>query len=395
MAVYKPTYTDKNTGKLKQSAVWWYHFSFAGRRIQESTKSKRKTVAVEAEKQRRRELEQGFNAIADTRAERIKTIAEMADGFLEDYRLRNPRSTTFADWALRHVKRITGKAMAVDVSEDTVTGYQTARLKEGAAPKSINEEVGFLIRLLGDQGDILRLKLRRKKQLKLATRDRVARAFSTVEKTALLEAAKLRRSPAIYPALMLALHAGMRDSEIRGLQWSRIDLVRAIVTVGDSKTQAGEGRTIPLNGDVLTALVAHAGWFLEKFGETRPEWFVFPYGKPQPSDPTKPTTTFKTVWNKVKADAGVIGRWHDNRHAFITDLAESGEASDETIRDMAGHVSRQMLKHYSHIGMQAKRRAVQSLTKGANAPMTGNLNAFKTLENSEPAKVSAKVEGVN
>jgi hypothetical protein len=41
----------------------------------------------------------------------------------------------------------------------------------------------------------------------------------------------------------------------------------------------------------------------------------------------------------------------------ITGLAESGEASDETIRDMAGHVSRQMLKHYSHIGMVAKRRA--------------------------------------
>jgi hypothetical protein len=54
------------------------------------------------------------------------------------------------------------------------------------------------------------------------------------------------------------------------------------------------------------------------------------------------------VWAGVKKDAGVTGRWHDNRHTFITDLAESGEASDETIRDIAGHVSKQMLKHYSH-----------------------------------------------
>jgi hypothetical protein len=38
-------------------------------------------------------------------------------------------------------------------------------------------------------------------------------------------------------------------------------------------------------------------------------------------------------------------------------LAESGDASDETIRDMGGHVSRQMLKPDSHIGMEAKRRA--------------------------------------
>jgi hypothetical protein len=34
---------------------------------------------------------------------------------------------------------------------------------------------------------------------------------------------------------------------------------------------------------------------------------------------------------------------------------------DETIRDIAGHVSKQMLKHYSHIRMDAKRRAVESL----------------------------------
>ena len=53
------------------------------------------------------------------------------------------------------------------------------------------------------------------------------------------------------------------------------------------------------------------------------------------------------------------GRWHDNRHTFITELAESGEASDETIRDIAGHVSKQMLKHYSshrHGGQAAGRR---------------------------------------
>ena len=61
----------------------------------------------------------------------------------------------------------------------------------------------------------------------------------------------------------------------------------------------------------------------------------------------------------------MTGRFHDTRHTFITDLAESGEAGDETIRDLAGHVSKQMLKHYSHIRMEAKRRAVDSLGKRA------------------------------
>lgn len=153
----------------------------------------------------------------------------------------------------------------------------------------------------------------------------------------------------------------MRDAEIRELQWERVDLHKGIVTVGDSKTEAGEGRTIPMNSDVLTATVDHSKWFLKKFEETRPHWYVFPYGKPQPTDPTKPVTTMKTVWTKVKKDAGLKGRWHDNRHTFITDLAESGSASDETIKDMGGHVSNRMLKHYSHIRMDAKRKAVESL----------------------------------
>lgn len=97
----------------------------------------------------------------------------------------------------------------------------------------------------------------------------------------------------------------------------------------------------------------------EKFGETRPEWYVFPFGRPRPSDPTRPITTFKTVWKRKNAK--VTGRWHDNRHTLITDLAESG-AGDQTIMDIAGHVSKRMLRH-SHIRMEAKRTALESIVK--------------------------------
>src|SRR5262249_45584854 len=152
------------------------------------------------------------------------------------------------------------------------------------------------------------------------------------------------------PALerMLALHAGMGDAEIRGLQWERLDLSRAFLIVGESKSEAGEGRTIPLNSALLGTFVAYAKWYTGRFGTIQPEWYVFPYGKPRPKDPTRPMVTLKTSWGNVRKKAGVTGRWHDNRHTLITDLAESG-AGDETIRDIAGHVSKQMLKHYSHI----------------------------------------------
>ena len=176
----------------------------------------------------------------------------------------------------------------------------------------------------------------------------------------MLVAAKSARSPAIYPALMLALNAGMRDAEIRGLQWDRMDLSKAVLTVRDSKTEAGEGRTIPLNSALHEAMVEYAKWYTKRFGTIRPEWYLFAFGRPRPQDPTRPMVTLKTSWNNARKKAGVKGRWHDNRHTLVTDLAESG-AGDETIRDIAGHVSKQMLKHYSHIRMVAKRTALESI----------------------------------
>jgi integrase len=41
-------------------------------------------------------------------------------------------------------------------------------------------------------------------------------------------------------------------------------------------------------------------------------------------------------------------RFHDLRYSAVTVLAESG-ASDQTIMSLAGHVSKRMLDHYSHI----------------------------------------------
>jgi integrase len=55
-------------------------------------------------------------------------------------------------------------------------------------------------------------------------------------------------------------------------------------------------------------------------------------------------------------------------HCAITQLAEGG-ASDATIMAIAGHVSRRMLERYSHVRMEAKRRAMEALA--ASTKMAG------------------------
>ena len=61
--------------------------------------------------------------------------------------------------------------------------------------------------------------------------------------------------------------------------------------------------------------------------------------------------------------------WHDLRHTFVTRLAEHPDVSEQTIRASAGHVSNQMLQHYSHIRSRAKQAAIRTLEDQSIEPI--------------------------
>jgi hypothetical protein len=74
----------------KRGNTYWYSFWFAGTYIQESAKTPSKTLAKEAERNRRRELEEGYNNI--TRADkkqRVKLVRVAADEYLTAYKARH------------------------------------------------------------------------------------------------------------------------------------------------------------------------------------------------------------------------------------------------------------------------------------------------------------------
>jgi hypothetical protein len=77
---------------------------------------------------------------------------------------------------------------------------------------------------------------------------------------------------------------------------------------------------------------------------------------------------------------------HDLPHHAITKLAESPEASEQTIMAIAGHVSREMLEHYSHVRQEAKRRAVEApdnVTIMAQLGMGGGSEATHRCEKAQ------------
>lgn len=187
------------------------------------------------------------------------------------------------------------------------------------------------------------------------------RALSTEQEGRLLGAAQKNKSRLIGAFIRIGLLTGMRSSEIRTLQVGRVNLHNRTLRVGKAKTNAGTGREIPMNGALYETLADQVAWLKEKFGEPRPEWYLFPFSdRVKPIDPTRPVTTVKTAWEAVRTTAKVTCRFHDLRHTALTKMAEA-DVPESTMKALAGHMSRAMLERYSHIRMEAKRRAVESL----------------------------------
>jgi integrase len=74
----------------------------------------------------------------------------------------------------------------------------------------------------------------------------------------------------------------------------------------------------------------------------------------------------KAAWTRAARPLKGL-RFHDLRHQAITELAETGTA-DATLMAVAGHLSRQMMEHYSHVRMAAKRAALDRLAGGLMKP---------------------------
>lgn len=363
MSVYRPTYTDPKTGESKTASTWWVDFTIAKKRVRESTNTTRKTIAVEYEKQRRRDLERALAGLPTEEAtDRIKTVSEALNGYREGYKVNHrARSVAWIGERGAHIHRLLGALRLPDVTADRIRSYMRTRQAEGAGNRTINMELEITSRAIGRTWRELWPKVKKLEEPKDA-----GRALSSDEEQALLDAAALNRSRTIHTFIRIALFTAMRYSEIRTLRWRQIDLAGRAIRVGQSKTASGTGRVIPMN-DNLAAVLEHRDWLESEKGigaKVQPDWFVFPFSsRVKPVDPARSATTIKSAWEAVRDKSGVACRFHDLRHTTLTKWAEVG-VPESTMLALAGHMSRAMLERYSHIRLSAKRVAVDGLTIG-------------------------------
>lgn len=361
----------------KRGDVWWYKFCFNGQLIRESSKSESKTVAKDAERARRRELEQAYNRIP--KRERVPLLSNAADVWLASKVGLAERSVERYEQCVEHLKNEFGKGLVCDVGANDIAEYRSKRLAAGVSNRTVNYEIGSLrgiLRQFGLWGPIAdRVKA-------LPERHDVGRAISIEEESRLLKAASLSRSPALLPLVVISIDSGMRLGETQNLRrndlalvWKDGAILRGEITVGKSKTAAGTGRVIPLSRRACACL----SMWMERFSDAGPDTYLFPSHKiglagnsRQPAlyavDLNRPMGSWRKAWRIACKSAGVRYRPHDMRHTFISRLAENPSVSEQTIKALAGHVSRQMLERYSHIRSEAKQAAILALDQPSIEP---------------------------
>ena len=375
-------------GLFKRGNVWWYKFLFNGQLVRESSKSRSKTVSKESERTRRREMEERFNGIG--KRQRAQIFSVIAGAWLEAQAAHlSPRSVLIERTNLKHLNPVFGKTLLCDITADDIARYQAERLKKaGAAPKTVNLEVGTLRAILRKN----RIWANLQPDVKmLRNRDDAGRAITADEEKRLLEACLASRSRSLYRAVVVALSTCMRYSEIRLLKWGQLDFARHTVTVGWSKTEAGDGRVIPLNERAYKVLSMWAS----NFPDRAPEHYLFPterYGAAgdvftpctYDTDPTKPIGNWKEAWEAAKRRAKVQCRFHDLRHTGCTRMLEAGVPFSvvATIMGWSATATVRMVKRYGHIGQAAQREAVAALN-GVDFETGGAQNWAQSQRSSE------------
>ena len=383
----------------KRGQYWHMDVMVNGVRYSEALDTSDRREALRLEKNRVAEIHQGKNASPMGREFARKPFGVAADQFLEE---RKPhvaeRTAVLERNLLSSLRKFFGERPLLRVRAEDIATYQKARRETGISGRTLNMEIAVLRRLMkrAKVWAIVAEDVRRDRENKGG----VARVLTAEQEKLLFETAASKEDWLVaYCAAVLAVSTTCRGIELKHLRWRDVDLFDQAAVIRRSKTEAGH-RAIPLNADALAAL-ARLRERAEAIGSSGPDHFVFPTCEHNRIDPNRPQKSWRTSWralvdsaakragNEAAEEATKNGkdpeearkraasafvsekgqrlRFHDLRHQAITELAEAG-ASDATLMALAGHLSREMLEHYSHVRMAAKRAALDKLAGGLMKP---------------------------
>lgn len=137
----------------------------------------------------------------------------------------------------------------------------------------------------------------------------------------------------LIPLVRFSLATGLRQRNACRLEWKNVDLERRCAWVHADESKNKRPIAVPLNADAMAVLRGCQG---------KHEGFVFTYrGKPVWWVGTK-------AWRRALQRAGIENfRWHDLRHSWATQHANSGTPLS-VLQELGGWESPEMVRRYAH-----------------------------------------------
>ncbi len=148
------------------------------------------------------------------------------------------------------------------------------------------------------------------------------------------------------PAATLPGPTGLRQANVKGLEWQYVDLERKHAWIPGSKHKNGKPHSVPLNEMALSVL-------RKQLGKHPTRVFTF-RGEPIGQVNTK-------AWTAALERAGIEDfRWHDLRHTFATWHRQAGTPTHELQR-LGGWKTGAMVERYAHVAPEALQGAAARL----------------------------------
>ena len=348
----------KVRGVFFRDGQWWIRWACSLGHDHRKPSGPEKTVATEEHKAKRAAVREARKAGREccpklVRRDRPLLFEDVVADYMEHSR-RTKRSHNNDRIKAERFLALFGGRMAIDVMTKEVEDFRAQLLAEGRKVATVNQHLKFLKAAYNCAIRLGRLTYNPVTPIRLQRENNARnRCLSPDEEARLLDALPSR----LRALVVVAMHTGMRQGELRRLQWAEVDFETGSIRVGLDK--AGDGRWVAINSVTREALLA----------AKREQKVLGPYVFSSPEG--KFLHNFERYWRPAVTVAKIPDfRFHDLRHTFASRLAMKG-VDLYTVQRAGGWKTTTMVQRYAHLSPDHMRAAVEKLAQGGSAALTG------------------------
>ena len=335
---------------------WWVDFRANHTRYRKRSPENSRAGALAYEAMLRQKLARGESIDRpEDAAKQVQTFAIFAARWFEEYVIPNNK---FSEQRTKKyvlsasLVPFFGKLQLSQITAHTIEQYKALLLKQGVTPKTIKNRLTVLNKCLNTANEWLELQTAPPK-IKWPKCPPARTDYLSPDECKLLLS---HTEGTVREMLLTALRTGMRQGELKGLQWSDVDWQSRNIVVRHSRCdyrktlgspKSNRERYIPIDVDVYEML----------YRRKKSTGYVFLDVDGEPFDNKRLNRRLTTLCKK--AGLRKVG-WHVLRHTFASHLAMRG-VPIVAVKELLGHSNIVTTMRYAHVAPSTLRSAIDML----------------------------------